>query len=397
MTTPWQTIFRRWYVMLAMSFLASIWAIGAFGREIELAQEDGVETAELELADDEQADPLPRPQRRDAEVEQVLEQVSLQFLAAADEEPETADSNSMPADVDVPQLDNEDSTPSGEQPSGKAINLDGKKLLSPSQVQHRWEEGTFDWVFRNGDNGLGMFSLQSTSSRELSFDDPSKFDINFEYSIHFLSGPLKSDLPPRLFDLYFNVHWLQQLGDGIGFDANFDLGLYTDFEDSVRKGWRYPGRALAFWNLDGQEGTNESSELTLLGGIEFFDTARLRAIPAAGLIWQPDENLRYELYFPRPQIKWRLSHDDESDQWLYLRGELVASAWAIERSNGDGDVVSLIEKRIAVGVETRSWESDGETSFMEIGYVFDRHLEYGSRRGNSDPSNGIMFRLGGRY
>ena len=77
--------------------------------------------------------------------------------------------------------------------------------------------------------------------------------------------------------------------------------------------------------------------------------------------------------------------------------KLVASAWAIERSNGDGDVVSLIEKRIAVGVETRSWESDGETSFMEIGYVFDRHLEYGSRRGNSDPSNGIMFRLGGRY
>ena len=82
----------------------------------------------------------------------------------------------MPADVDVPQLDNEDSTPSGEQPSGKAINLDGKKLLSPSQVQHRWEEGTFDWVFRNGDNGLGMFACTlSMDGREVARANVSVF------------------------------------------------------------------------------------------------------------------------------------------------------------------------------------------------------------------------------
>lgn len=397
MTSTLLPTLRRCYAILAVVALAHAWAPDVFCREIELTEEAEVEQAELDMVDDELEVPLMRPKRRDAGVQQVLEQVSLQLLADEEDEPTAEESDSESTDAAVPNSNESTSKSSNEQPSGKAVDIDGKKVLSPSQVQHRWEEGSFDWVFRNGENGLGMFSLQSTSSRELSFDDPSKFDINFEYSIHFLSGPLKSDLPPRLFDLYFNVHWLQQLGDGIGVDANFDLGLYTDFEDSVRKGWRYPGRALAFWNLDGNDGTDEVSELTLLGGIEFFDTARLRAIPAGGLIWQPDETVRYELYFPRPQVKWRLSHDEESDQWLYLRGELMASAWAIERSNGDRDVVSLSEKRIALGLETRSWETDGETSFMEIGYVFDRHLEYGSGRGNAEPSSAMMFRLGGRY
>lgn len=338
--------------------------------------------------------------QRAADVDEILSQVSFLLRSTPTSAEDSQGPDETTAIIDEPmtelgELDSDAANSTGA--SGVAKNLDGTEVLTPKNVKHRWEEGSFDWVFRQGNNGLGMFSLQSTSSRDLDFDDPSNLDINFEYSIHFLSGPLKTDLPPRLFDLYFNVHWLQQLGDGFGVDANFDLGLFTDFEDSVRKGWRYPGRALAFWNLDGEQADDEVSQITLMGGIEFYDTARLRTLPAGGVIFQPTESSRYELYFPRPQVKWRLSHGEESDTWLYIRGDLMANAWAIERQTGEADVATLREKRIAIGLETRNWKAESDTSFLEVGYVFDRHLEYHSGRGNLEPSNAMMFRMGARY
>ena len=283
---------------------------------------------------------------------------------------------------------------SEEASKGDAVELESGDKESPTLFKHRWVEGSWDWVFRSGDNGLGMFTIKSSPSRELELNAPSHFNIEFEYGVHFLSGPAKSDLPPRLFDLYFNVHWLQHLGAGIGFDANFDLGLYTDFEDTSRPGWRFPGRAIGFWNLNGEA---SDSEFTLIGGLESFDTDALRVVPAGGIIWQPTESTRFEFYFPRPQIKLRLNHDDEDELWLYARGELLGSAWAIERSNGAADVANLTERRVALGIESRSLTKEGSTTFMEIGYVFDRQLEYRSGHGNMNLDDAMMFRMGSRY
>lgn len=329
------------------------------------------------------------------EVEQIFEQVRFEQLANEDADT-TTDSQRIGTNK-AAQRGPERAKPKAadaSKPSGDPIDIEGEEQGSLSFIRHRWEEGSFDWVFRSGGNGLGMFSMRSAATRDLDFNDPSNFDIEFEFSLHFLSGPLKADMPARLYDLYFNVHWLQQLGDGFGVDANFDLGLFTDFEDSVREGWRYPGRALAFWNLNGEE---QEDVLTLLGGIEFFDTDRARVVPAGGLVLQPSDNFRLELYFPRPAVKWRVSHDESSDSWFYVRGDFQSSAWAIERSTGNADVATLSEKRFAIGMETRSLKKKGETSFMEIGYVFDRELRYRSTVGDIDPSSSMMFRFGSRY
>lgn len=319
-------------------------------------------------------DPIDETESDSKELEDSVPEAAQIDAATA---PETDESSGLSA------LDSKgDSVPLEEKPS---VNL----------MQHLWGEDSFDWVFRGGGDRLGFFSMKSASSRELDFfDEPSNFSIDFRHGFHFLSGPEQPDMPPRLYDLYWNVRWLKQLGSGVGFDANFDLGLFTDFEDSVRKGWRFPGRALAFWNLSGEDGP---SEVSLTAGIEYFDMDTINVLPAGGVIWQPDEETRFELYFPRPQVKLRLHDDEKSDCWLYLRGDLIGSAWAIERTTGNADVANLLERRVSLGFETRSKEKEGGTSFIEIGYLFHRELEYHSGVGNQDLGNTMTFRLGSRY
>ncbi len=389
-----QWVCRRSLVIVA-AIAVSTSVSAAPPSEIEDAVEsEDISVAHFETAETDDEDSADDQERRatDAkyrEVERIFEQVN--FEQRAEVGGNSSDSDGVSSSR---SSSNNENSGSASKPSGESVPLEDSSKGSPRNVRHRWEDASMDWTFRSGANGLGIFSMKSMSTRDLDFNDPSNLDIEFEYSLHFTSGPLNSDLPARLYDLYFNVHWLQQLGDGVGVDANFDLGLFTDFEDSVREGWRYPGRALAFWNLDGEE---QEDTVTLLAGIEFFDTDAARVIPAGGIIIQPDEDHRLELYFPRPQIKWRVSEDEDSDCWFYVRGDFQSTAWAIERSAGNADVASLSEKRVAIGFETRSLLKDGETSFVELGYVFDRELRYRSGLGNIDPNSSMMFRFGSRF
>lgn len=104
-------------------------------------------------------------------------------------------------------------------------------------------------------DGIGFFSLEDKPNKDFNFTDTERFDVEFHPAIHFLSGPLRTDLPPRLFDLAFGVSMVTELATGIGVEANFNLGLFTDFEGSVRKRWRFPGRALAYVQGSGTNGT----------------------------------------------------------------------------------------------------------------------------------------------
>lgn len=287
----------------------------------------------------------------------------------------------------------EGKSPATIDPKGNSVPLEDDAVAP--LFQHLWGESSMDWVFRDGADGLGSFSMKNASSRELDFfDDPSKFTGDFRYGLHFLSGPDQPDMPPRLYDLYWNLRWLQHLGDGWGFDANFDLGLFTDFEDSVREGWRFPGRALGFWKLSGEEGP---SPITFTAGIEYFDMDNIGVLPAGGVILQPDEDTRLELYFPRPQVKFRILDDEKDEVWWYVRGDLIGSAWAMERTTGNADVANLLERRVSIGLETKSKEEEGHTSFIELGYLFHRELEYRSGVGSRDLGDTLTFRFGSRY
>lgn len=260
----------------------------------------------------------------------------------------------------------------------------------------RWNESSFDWVLPGGSDGIGFFSITGdTPAWNFDLDaEEEGLQIDFGTAIHFVDGPGHpgSDLPPRLFDIFWNARFVAETDSGFGIDANFKPGLFTDFEDSVREGWRFPGRVLAYADLWSNSGTGR-----IVGGIEYLDLEQTEILPAGGIIFEPNPDVHIDLYFPRPQLRLRIDQKEENDQWLYFRGEYHSSAWAIERTTGNADLVSLTEYRATVGLETIPHDREESSSFLEVSLLFNRDLEYRSGLGNFQPEDTVMIRLGSRY
>ena len=196
-------------------------------------------------------------------------------------------------------------------------------------------------------------------------------------------------MPPRLFDFFYNVHLIQPLGPSLAVDANFDLGLYTDFEDSVRDGWRFPGRAVLYSEHD------ENTQFVV--GMEYLDTDIVQLLPAGGVILTPDDHTRLELYFPKPSARFLIDDAQEEQRWLYLSGEYQTRAWAVERTAGNADVASLNEYKVSLGVETLAKVEGTNSTFSEISWLFNRELHYRSGVGSYEPDDTLMFRFGSRF
>ena len=273
---------------------------------------------------------------------------------------------------------------------------DSDEILKPIEWPGRWNESSMDWVLRNGSDGIGFFSLTGdTPSWEFDLDaDEEGLEIDFGTGIHFVDGPshIGSDLPPRLFDIFWNTRFKAETDYGFGIDANFKMGLFTDFEDSVREGWRFPGRVLAYSDFWTVENTGR-----IVAGFEYLDLEQTEILPAGGVIFEPNPDTQIDLYFPRPQIRLRVDQEESGDQWLYFRGEYHGSAWAIERTAGNADLVSLTEYRATVGLESIPSDKEESSSFLEVGFLFNRDLEYRSGVGNFQPNDTIVIRLGSRY
>jgi hypothetical protein len=199
------------------------------------------------------------------------------------------------------------------------------------------------------------------------------------FGIHFLDGPVQTDMPPRLFDFTIGYQWRQRVNPDFALDVALRVGAYSDFEASARKGIRYPGHAVSYTRL--------TSDFELAFGIDYLDRDDISLLPVAGAIWTPNDNIRIEAIFPRPRAAVRLG---DSNDWAYVRGQLGGGTWAIERANFTPDNATYSDLRLVLGLE--SVDADG-ASAIEIGYVFARELSYRTGVGNYDPQDVVMLNL----
>ena len=327
-------------------------------------------------------------------------------VSAESETPANSDATDSASASKSETKNSEGTTPTDdEEPVGKSSlklsdaeeeDEEAEDVFDPSKWVGRWNESSMDWVLRNGSGGIGFFSLTGdTPSWEFDLDSRKEgLETDFGTGIHFVDGPghVGSDLPPRLFDIFWNTRFKAETDYGFGIDANFKIGLFTDFEDSVREGWRFPGRVLAYADLWTAEDTGR-----FVAGFEYLDLEQTEILPAGGIIFEPNPDTEIDLYFPRPQIRFRVDREESGDQWLYFRGEYHGSAWAIERTAGNADLVSLTEYRATVGLETIPTDKEESSSFLEVGFLFNRDLEYRSGVGNFQPDDTVVIRLGSRY
>lgn len=122
--------------------------------------------------------------------------------------------------------------------------------------------------------------------------------------------------------------------------------------------------------------------------MDYLDRGDVKLLPVFGLIALPGENVRLELVFPRPRVVFQLNDRNQ----LYVSGELGGGTWAIERATGDDDLATYRDLRLCIGLQHLDDENGGCSS-IEIGYLFDRRLEYASGQGDYSPADTAMIRL----
>jgi hypothetical protein len=251
---------------------------------------------------------------------------------------------------------------------------------------------TDTWLARTGTYGLGMSDLQLKTV--LAFPIPSRdwpLIVTPGFGVHFLDGPVVSDLPPRLYDAYVQFRSMKRLSPRWAADVGITPGVYSDFEQSSDKAFRITGYGAAMFTW--------TPTTKLLLGVAYLDREDLRVLPIGGILWNPTPDLAIELSAPRPRIAQRLYWNgaltDEVQDWVYLAGELGGGIWAIRRVDGSNDETTYTDYRIILGVERR--DLGGLDGHIEVGYVFGRSLEYRSRDADIDLNPTVMVRGGVTY
>jgi len=169
--------------------------------------------------------------------------------------------------------------------------------------------------------------------------------------------------------------------------------VFSDFETANSDSLRIMGKGLVTFRI--------TPYSTVRGGVYYLDRNHIKLLPAFGLLYQPTQYSRYDIFFPQPKLSHYFTTLGSQDIWAYVGGEYGGGAWTIKRTSGESDNIDINDLRLLVGVEWGRSDlirAGRHTGFFEAGFVFDREVTYKNNgNDNFSPGNTIMLRLGFGY
>jgi len=270
-----------------------------------------------------------------------------------------------------------------------------QSLIPPDARQGFFQKAKFTatWIPQLENDSLGWTDLRSEVVTALPFftrENP--IIITPSYELHFLDGPAGLDLPPRLHDLAIDFHVFRVFGNHWIADFAVTPGLYADDHSfDSEEAFRINGRAVGVYA--------PTINVKWVFGVTYIDGGWAKIVPIAGVIYEPADDVKYELLFPQPRVAWRLANSPvlgRDEYWTYIKGEFGNLAWAFQQPDGTPDVLASRDWRLIVGLERKV--ISGLSYRAEVGYVFNRDLKIASN-GPNDISldNAILLRAGVTY
>jgi len=250
-------------------------------------------------------------------------------------------------------------------------------------ISHKRATAAATWLPGSGDD-LGIFSLSLSENFE--FPRSEGFTVTPRFGVHYLDGPVRTDLPARVYDTSVAFRWFKKFNEKWSYELEVAPGVYSDFKNVTSDSLRITGRGLAYYM--------HSRSKQFVMGVVYLDREDVSLLPAAGMIMWFSEGSRLELIFPKPKYTYRIEKDESKERWLYAAGEFGGGSWGIRRgTTGIDDVATYSDLRLIGGLETK--HTNGMISVFEVGYVFNRRLEYKSNVGDYDisPTGMVRYQL----
>lgn len=156
-----------------------------------------------------------------------------------------------------------------------------------------------------------------------------------------------------------------------GAELGVRVGVFSDFDAISSDSIRVLGKGLGRLRL--------TPTTSLRAGVLYVNRNQIKLLPAGGLLWQPNPQTRFDIYFPDPKLSAYLSSIGQHDMWWYLSGFFGGGTWTVRRTSGASEAVDINDIRLNLGLEWGQNEmirQGRRIGFAEAGYVFNRHLRY---------------------
>lgn len=268
-----------------------------------------------------------------------------------------------------------------------------KELNNESQKITRFRKGFFQGMQLSGSQiggGGGDDLSLTTIETNAGFAVPlGSFDnlliVTPTFRTDFVDAPASTEIPSTLYETGVRFFHRRDISDVLSSMVMVTPLIRSDFTTS-EDAFRLFGLALLSWEA-------VPDELTLSAGAVFLGREDLPVLPAVGLRWSPDPCWRLDLQFPQPRLSRLIAKDGaNSESWAYLGGGLGGSTWAVTRTSGLHDELTLRDFRFVAGYEKLMSENRGH--FVEAGWVFGRTMEYVSTEVERDFGDTFIVRAG---
>jgi hypothetical protein len=181
------------------------------------------------------------------------------------------------------------------------------------------------------------------------------------------------------------MFWKRPINDRLGSMVLVTPSIRSDFETN-EGAFRLFGMALLTWQW-------VPRTLSVSGGVVYTGREDFPVLPAMGLLWTPSPEWRVDVQFPSPRISRRIrKNGGDSETWAYLGGVFGGNTWAVTRTGGAEDILTISDLRLVTGIEYLQRENRG--FFAEVGYVFNRSIEYTNVPFQADLDSAVMLRFG---
>jgi hypothetical protein len=190
-------------------------------------------------------------------------------------------------------------------------------------------------------------------------------------------------LPAQVYAAYISAAWQPLITPQFSADLETTVGVYTDFDGFTSDSVRITGTGLGVLTL--------TPTVTLKLGVTYLDRVDIKLLPAGGVVWTPNPQTRWDIYFPRPKLARYLTTIGNTDIWFYLNGEYGGGSWTIGEEPVDRRV-DMNDIRVGGGLE---WTHQfGLHGFVEAAYVFDRELVFATGELHYPLEDTLMVRGG---
>jgi hypothetical protein len=243
------------------------------------------------------------------------------------------------------------------------------RFFQGPRVRHGWVAGD------NRNTALGIHDTDVS----LAFACPDFLGCNQplyilpSFSFHQWDGPanVAADLPARAFSAFIDSGWESDPMKLWGAELGVRVGVFSDFDAISSDSIRVLGKGLGRLRL--------TPTCSLRAGVLYVNRNQVKLLPAGGLLWQPNPQTRFDIYFPDPKLSTYLSSIGQHDMWWYLSGFFGGGTWTVRRTSGASEAVDINDIRVNLGLEWGQNEmirQGRRIGFAEAGYVFNRHIRY---------------------